>query len=703
MKRWIILAAIAVTIAPAAAAQKRKTNPDFERLRSALVEELAQAPAQEAEARNIAGAIRPDGTWPGIDYADTARTAFRHTVHLANMLRMCRAWKNPNSTLRGDKNLRRAINLALDHWLRRDYLSENWWNNEIGTPNDLTTLLFIMDNDLSPQQIRLASAIAARAHINAWGARQSGDRIKIAGIQAKNALFSRNTAEFEMLMKVIESEIRIVPFEQRGLMSDMSFHHRDDKVNNTLSYGLGYAEAFVEWAEKTSGTRYAFNDAQIRLLIDYYLDGICKMMIHGKINDPGTANRDIARQGQGRPASPAIPQRLLKISSYRKDELQHIANIRKGLDKPRDEFATFFWQSEHLAVQRAGWYASVRMFSTRNKNMEEPYNGEGLRNHYRADGANYLSITGTEYYPVTPAYDWQKIPGATTARRPDFPPETEIQKWGYTTFAGAATNGRYAAAGFDFISPHNPIRAKKSWFFFDREYVCLGAAIQAETNLPVATTLNQCALDGPVTIGSAATTETLRETEAERLVNAGDWIRHGGVGYIFLQPAEAAVSQQPQTGGWFNINRQTASPKDTLAMNIFKLWINHRNGPSQTSYAWMVIPSASIEEISRAAAAPKVEIISNTPHLQAVIHSELEILQAVFYRHGQISIPGLALKLHSPAIVVASLAGPAIGLAIADPTRSQSSITAEVNGQTITVELPTGEYAGKSAEIIINR
>ncbi len=39
--------------------------------------------------------------------------------------------------------------------------------------------------------------------------------------------------------------------------------------------------------------------------------------------------------------------------------------------------------------------------------------------------------------------------------------------------------------GFDFKSPHDFVEAKKSWFFFDEEYVCLGAAINSNRRLPV--------------------------------------------------------------------------------------------------------------------------------------------------------------------------------------------------------------------------
>ncbi|MDR2497891.1 MAG: polysaccharide lyase beta-sandwich domain-containing protein [Tannerellaceae bacterium] len=696
-----VISAVMMSLGLMVSAQGKGTNPDIELLRKKFAAELLQAPVNEAQVRAMMSDIRPDGTWPGIDYADTARTAFRHTIHLANMIQMSRAYKQKGSPLASNKDLKKAIYLALDHWLRHNYICENWWNNEIGTPNDLTSILYIMDRDLTREQIAKASAITARAHIDAWGARQSGDRIKIAGIQAKNAVFSRNVPVFEMLMKVIESEIRIVPFVQRGLMSDMSFHHRDDKVNNTLSYGLGYAEAFVEWADKVSDTRYKFAEAPVKLLIDYYLDGICKMMAFGKINDPGTANRDISRSRGGGGSSSVMPRRLMKISDYRKEELQQVADAREGKSSAAKAFATFFWQSEHFAVQRPNWYTSVRMFSSRNANMEEPYNGEGLKNHHRGDGTNYLSLSGKEYYSISPVYDWQKIPGTTIVQKASLPPENQIQKYGMFDYVGAATDGKYGAVGFDFISPHDPLRARKSWFFFDDEYACLGAAISAQTALNTVTTVDQRGSEGAVSIGTESALHVIKAGE-QRLSEAG-WAHHGNVGYIFPDASNVVVSNQTQTGSWFDINRQTSTSKEQISADVFKLWIDHGSRVRNGSYAYIVMPASTAEETKLAASSPKLEILSNTAALQAVYHKELRMLQAVFYKHGEINVPGMNIVVHNPAIIMARMTNDAIYLSFSDPTRNQDRIVIDLNGQSLTAPLPVGEFAGQSLSLQINK
>lgn len=82
---------------------------------------------------------------------------------------------------------------------------------------------------------------------------------------------------------------------------DYSFHHREDRVNNTLSYGIGYADVFTEWAVYVAGTDYAFSREKIQHLVDYYLDGIGKTMVFGKYPDPGAKSRSVARLGALKP------------------------------------------------------------------------------------------------------------------------------------------------------------------------------------------------------------------------------------------------------------------------------------------------------------------------------------------------------------------------------------------------------------------
>lgn len=696
-------------------------DANFLALRNLLVQQELNVSIDEQKVKQIMNTLTPDGIWPGIDYTDVSRTGFRHTIHLDNLLLMARAYRQTDSPFRGDKRLREKFDLALKYWLAHDFRCENWWHNEIGTPGSFISLLLVMDESLTDEQKEGMLLIARRANLNAWGARPSGDRIKIAGMQAKTALFCRDEAELKMVLKVIEGEIKLVAPTERGIQADYSFHHRVDRVNNTLSYGLGYMDAFAEWASNVYGTRYAFSEKAVRLAVDYYLDGICKQMVYGRIEDPGIQNRDITRRHGRLVFSSVTPSRLMKVTTYRHEELENVVEAREGKKYTPASFAKFFWQSEHFVFQRPHFYTSVRMFSSRNRNMEEPYNGEGLKNHFRGDGTNYLSLDGEEYVNLAPVYDWSCIPGATTVRLAEMPSEKEIQKKGEMDFVGGVTDGLYGAVAFDFSSPHNPLHARKSWFFFDNMYICLGAGIDSDSEYPIVTTINQCRLFGEVVAGTSDETKALTSgsISSDRLC----WVWHNRVGYVFPLGQKVEVQYGQVQGTWASVNRQTSSSKAIVTDSVFKLLVNHGKHPRGEEYAYYVVPNVDRESLSRYVKNAPVRILSNTRQMQAVERRDGKLLYAVCYEAGRLDCgKGNSIEMNTPGLYMVhfDMRGKIRSLAVSDPTRKLPSMRLSVKGHCfpvdkallssceynalsdvteMVVQMPQAEYAGRSVVI----
>lgn len=698
-----------------------KGDPDIEKLRTRFSEQLLRAPVSEDRIKALIETIMPDGTWPGIDYVDTTRTAFQHSRHLDNMLALSIAYEKKGSPYKGNKKVRKAIHQSLAFWLDNDFICENWWWNQIGTPNAMVSMLLILDKELTQDEANGMLKIAERGNINAWGARPSGDRIKIAGLQAKAALFKRDAEEVAMLMKIIEGEIKFST--EKGMQHDFSFHHRTDWVNNTLSYGSGYASAFIEWASNVADTKFRFSEQAVRLLIDYYIDGICKQMVYGKISDPGILNRDITRPGEEKVWSPSDPEKLRNLTDYRQVELDNIIGLRKGDASCRPaSFAKFFWRTDHFVFQRPDFYTSVRMYSTRNANMEEPYNGEGLMNHFRGDGTNYLSVRGDEYKRLTPVCDWMKIPGATIVQLDKMPGEKEIQKWGLTDYVGAVTDGLYGAVGFNFKSPHTGLAAKKVWFFFDKAYLCLGTNIASRMKNPVLTTVNQCLLNGEVTVSDADGIHP--QEQGSRVRKEVRWVVHDKVGYYFPEKENILLSNQPTEGSWKIANRQTTTPTDLIRQDVFTLSIDHGLSPDNGDYAYMVLPSVDPLSIEQRVKEEGLVILANGSDLQAVRHDGLNMAYAVFYKGGTLRINDkIVVEMDSPGMLMVKYtdAGEILTWGVSDPTHFLKKLhlsvnqkivgVAQENIQTqwdnkkaftrIVVDLPQNEYAGKS--VICNK
>jgi chondroitin AC lyase len=350
--------------------------------------------------------------------------------------------------------------------------------------------------------------------------------------------------------------------------------------------------------------------------------------------------------------------------------------------------------------------------------MEEPYNSEGLLNHHRGDGANHISRTGDEYYDIFPVFDYQKVPGATIMQKEKLPAPNEIQKLGETDFVGAVTDGIYGAVAFDFKSPHDPLIARKSWFFFDEEYVCLGSGISCKQQLPVVTTLNQCLLRGDVTL-SANNRKTVIE-KGEKQFEQVDWVFHDGIGYVFPEPAEIQLKNSAATGSWWDISKQTDSPKEEISMDVFKLWIDHGTRPSDESYEYIVVPATSVEKLEQNSSKKNITILANSPEIQASMNTNLGICQAVFYIGGEMKISeNLKISSDNPGIVMLKMKnGQITEISVADPnrelTRFNLSVSAKIekNGENfdavwdaargttnLSIDLPQDNYAGDSVTI----
>lgn len=698
-----------------------KKSADIEKLRKRFSAQLLKASVSDDRIKMLVETLQPDGSWPDIDYIDTTRTAFQHAQHLSNMLTLSIAYKKKDAFYKGNKQVGKAIHQALSFWLANDFLCENWWWNQIGTPNTMVSMLLILDKDLSSDESGRMLKIAERGNINAWGARPSGDRIKIAGLQAKAALFKRDPEEVAMLMKIIEGEIKFST--ERGMQHDFSFHHRTDWVNNTLSYGSGYASAFIEWASNVADTKFCFSEQAIRLLVDYYIDGICKQMVYGEISDPGILNRDITRPGEEKVWDSSDPEKLRNLTSYRQAELDNIICLRNGDSSCRPgTFAKFFWRTDHFVFQRPDFYTSVRMYSTRNANMEEPYNGEGLMNHFRGDGTNYLSVRGDEYKKLTPVCDWMKIPGATIVQLDKMPRENEIQKWGLTDYVGAVTDGIYGAVGFNFKSPHTGLDAKKAWFFFDKTYFCLGTNISSRMKNQVLTTVNQCLLKGEVIVNDMAGTHS--QELGSRMMKEVQWVLHDKVGYYFPEKENIILSNLRVEGSWKIANRQTTTPTDIIQQDVFTLSVDHGRNPDSGEYAYMVVPSVEPLSIEKRVKEERIVTLANCSDLQAVRHDGLNMAYAVFYKGGKLRINDkIVVEMDSPGMLMVKYndAGELLTLGVSDPTHFMKKLHLSVNQKIvwavqeniqtewdekkaftrIVVGLPQNEYAGKS--VIYNK
>ena len=708
-----------------ASVNKKQDTSDLELVRERVREDLLDEEVDEANIADLLNNLQENGSWPDINYQDVSRTGFEHSRHLSNLQEMSLAFEQKLSPYYRNDQLKSAINKALDFWLANDFICDNWWWNQIGTPRRLVETFLVMDDHISEERKKEAAPIIGRANLNAWGARPGGDRIKIAAILGKTALLNRDSATLTKVIDTMNEEIhfayqRATPDDKRGLQTDYSFHHRKDRVTSTLSYGRGYAQAFADWAAKVGGTSYHFSDESMQLLVDFFLDGISKTTAYAKFPDPGAKNRSLSRVGTLAAYGPKLPQNLRKATDYRADELSQVIDSREGKGIADIAFNKFFWHTEYMSHQRPDFFASVRMFSSRNHTMEVPYNGEGLRNHHLGEGANFITRKGDEYLDIFPLLDWQKIPGTTVVQKLNLPPADQIQKRGLTDFVGGVTDGHYGMAAFDFISPLDSLKAKKAWFFFENEYVSLGSGIQAEQALPVVTTLNQSYLKGEVVYSKKGKVKNL--APGDHRLKKIDWIIHDSIAYIFPKKNSVRLLNDTVSGSWKRINKQNEASDETIQGEIFKLWQEHGQAPKDASYAYIVLPAVAKNDVNSFHEDIPLTIIANTPELQAVKHNELNITQLSFYNPASIKLSDKhTLSLEQAGLIMLEENDAGLKkVSVSDPSRKLQLLSFSINGFYTTdseqveskqeeskthfkIKLPKGEYAGQSVTFTLKQ
>jgi len=693
--------------------EKIKFSPDLEIIRKRIINDLLEPPVNEQKIQRLIQSINPDGSWPGINYVDTTRTGFQHSVHLENMLDLSRAYKKQGTNYFHNADVKKTVSSALDFWIAHDFICQNWWWNEMGTPNWMINTLLVLDDDLTDKQKTEGTKIASRASLTGVGARAGGDFVPIAGMIVKQGLFKRNDSIVLKALNVMVNQIKITT--DRGIKPDLSFHHRVDNVTSIHTYGTNYVSSFAYWTVKTAGTTYKLPVESLKLLIDFYLDGVCKSMAYGIYPDPGAKNRDLSRKGDLGPEDTNIPENLLKSSDYRKKELEEIIKFRRGEKKPDKTWNGYYWWSSYFVHQRKNYFTSVRMYSSQQMNVEVPHNEEGLKNHHFADGSNFLSRTGNEYIDIFPVWDWQKIPGTTVVQKPALPHWNQMVKKGLTDFVGGVSNGDYGAAAFDFNSVHDPLKARKAWFFFDQEYVCLGAGISSDAEHPVATTLNQCLLNKDVVVKTNNPSQLLSKGE-HNLKNVS-WVLHDSVGYYFPFPVSANINNTTLSGNWRQITHQTRATDEPVQKDVFTLWLDHGQRPVSASYTYIVVPGISSSSLERYSKTKNIVILANTTEIQAVQSKSLNISEIVFYQPGKINLGNnLILTAGSPCILMVKSNGKTINeISVSDPTEKLSSLRLSVNvpiktsntnwhwewnqerkESTLSIDLPKAEQAGKT-------
>lgn len=632
--------------------------------------------------------MRSDGSYPALDYDTPAKVFLPAYPHIARVRDLALAWGHPKSRWYQSLILRDKILKGLDWWLRKDPPTEHNWFMVIGVPAQLAKILILLDGELNPEQRTRGAALMKRGYRDSDGAYLYVNQIAtgqnllwVARIQVEAGCIEGDEDYVRRAVEAMGREIAVTP--QEGIQPDWSFHQHGPMLYNG-AYGAYFCSSAAEILWLMRGTTWALPQDKAETLAHYLLDGQ-QWVLRGPVWDFNVLARQIVY-----PIPDPDPEPFSTDISSSLDLLQTLVPTRAGEaaafarrirreagpGEGLPEGNRFFWRSDYMVHQRAGYQVTIKMFSTRTLGTENGY-GQGPKNYYLSDGAMAVRQTGNEYHQIYPLWNWRQIPGITCAQSDEPYPQVLWGKGagGTTRFVGGVSDGVSGAAAFDF--DHGGVRARKAWFCFENEVACLGSGICDDSGHPVTTAIEQNWRQGEVTRGD-------------------HWLRHGHTGYLFPGGQTVRSQVEHRSGSWHDIyDKKPVSLCEEG--EVFSVWIEHGIRPQDATYAYSVIPHIYGRSLEEEAGA---RIVANTPQLQAVWQEKEQRGGVVFYAPGTVTLTDhLTFTVEKPCVLWVTANNSSWTLSLADPTQRESRITVMLSGavqRELIFDLPTGMEAGKS-------
>ncbi|WP_083505426.1 polysaccharide lyase 8 family protein [Pedobacter ginsenosidimutans] len=632
--------------------------------------------------------LNTDGSWPDINYADAQYDPLKRIKDMAT------AFVRPSNKLYNNAELHAAIVKSLQNWLDKNPKNKNWWYNDIFYPQAIGETVILMRSAKTGLPVELEKTLIKRM-IRRLKTGDGANTSDEALHYLYRACLTQNKATLDSAAKYLFEPIAIADGKE-GVQADGSYYQHG-KQQAIASYGRVFAGNSVNAAFYLRDTKYALPKDQLVILVDYLKNTFLKT-VRGSFYDFNVRGRGISRKDS---LSSGMGGMVSKIKLFDPENAAYWdASVKRtsGAEPPSYKIMPThnqFWKSGYTLHLRPAYTFSVQTASTRTLRTERG-NNENILGKFLPDGATNIQRSGSEYANLMPVWEWDKIPGTTSRDYPDDSGVTVLKEWGIpgtTKFVGGVSDGIYGVSCYDLN--YDSVQAKKAWFFFDQEVVCLGAGIKSSAKENITTTINQVWLRGDV----ASSNGTEADAKSER------WAVHDSIGYIFPQGGNLEISSKAQTGNWYRINHFQG--KTELKHNVFKIWLNHGINPQNASYQYVVVPgidAAGLKKYNRS----MIQILKNTDELQAVKHTGLDMLQAVFYKAGTLATNGLSLQVDQPCTVyIKNLNGKSPTLYIADPAQENTSIKVLLKlpgllkPKSIDCNLPVGAFAGATANFKI--
>lgn len=652
--------------------------------------------------------FQENGSFSDIDYDDTQMTNWTPIQHIERLSDFVYAYTNEKNKYYQNEDLYQKIVKGLEYWYDVDSESDNWWHNQISEPQKLGVLLIQMRIGKKQIPQELETKILKRIQETGGDpAKWTGaNRTDIALHWIYRSCLTQNEADLKTAIDNVFNPV--VYTTEEGFQHDNSYFQHGEQLY-IGGYGDEILKGVTQVASYALGTQYQLDKEKVELLSKFMRETYYRT-VRGQNMSFDVVGRSVSRPGLlNKRTTTTYAQRMIDIDPAHADEYKAIIarlNRKQPADYQVTASHTHYFRGDYSLHVRPQYNFDVRLASTRTKKCEYG-NKENLKTYFMSDGCTNIVQTGDEYFNIFPVWNWRHIPGTTAPQVEKIPMDPKA--WGVlgtSTYAGGVSDSIYGATAYAYMDTNPEVNtgAKKSWYFFDNEVVCLGAGIQSTSTYPVHTTVNQCFLKDGILVDKGGKEETL--ANGSYTLQAPQWVLHDKIGYFFPQKEEVFLTAQTQSGRWYDIN--TSKSKKEEKMDVFTLGINHGVAPKDGSYAYIVVPGkTSAQEMEAYQKENAIEILSNNAKVQAVRNTKLNVWMVTFFEAGTFKHKELSVTVDKPCVLmVKDINAKSANLHIADPGQTQSSIQVELKigkkKQVLTADFSqTGIYAGATKQYTV--
>lgn len=638
---------------------------------------------------NALALMDANGGFTDLNYS--ADTDLRVHLNRINSLASALTNSSNGSTYYNNTNIKQKYYLSLGFWITTNHNPSNWWFKQIAYPKEVSKGFVLLADNLRVDNLNLYNSAVSylmwgynqNAHMN--GANISDTVIGALGV----AVCESNTGALVEFRNWIDS-LLLIDDTGEGIGADYMFaqHSGYGRQINTTSYGNEMYKSVLNYIEATNGTVYEVT----------YLSNLENGVLNAyqwisfkNHYDPSTSGRK-TNSSDSMAELVSISDRMVALNSPQKAALI-TANLRiKGANTLVGN--SMFWRLDYMIHRNLNYMISTRMTSTRTVSTESDGVSVGLYNYYSGAGANYITVTGSEYDgSFFTNFNYRQFPGITAEQDSGTLPTIAWGQGGTNgnAFAGGVSNGTIGCSGM--IWNKRKLTAYKSWFCFPDEIVALGAGVtETGGTANVYTTLNQTNFNATEGVsykkgGVVTTTKTATNFN----VVAPSWFYHGSIGYANL---DTSTTQS------FAVNTNN---------NVVSMSVDHGLNPSSKKYSYVILPNTSLAGMPNLVSAltGKIVIESNTAGIQAVTHTTLNTTQIVFSTAGNLTMStGDQITVNAPCALILDRTG---GKIYVSNPRAESAGTSvlitylkEGITSTNTVVFPTGNLSGSTTSFSLS-